>query len=138
MKKLLIVVLLFVFVGGFAACGGGEANSTESLDTQTSQQAETEETVVEETMPTADPNAAVDALIGSWVDISDETRFANITKADTDYQYEDNEGQYPATFENGSLKIKASDTDTAESFIDAKTGNMLMIYQGSIWEFKKK
>ena len=143
-KMLVVFFLVFTLLVGITACGSNETASSEEqeeVEQQTAVQEDTDlQAAVEQVMPTADSSASVDSLIGSWIDIDSNDRFANITKTDTGYQYEDNEGKYPATFEGGVLKVKVSNSegDTADVYIDAETGHMLVFYQDSISEHRKK
>lgn len=143
MKKLKVFglcVLVFVFLIVIAACSNGDSDSSNSQTSQQDVVAETspEPETVEQTIPIADSSSNIESLLGSWLDISDSNRFANILKAGEGYELEDNESKYPATFENGILKVKVSDTETADVYIDSKTGNMLSVYQGNISEYRKK
>ena len=143
-KMLVVFFLVFTLLVGITACGSNETASSEEqeeVEQQTAVQEDTDlQAAVEQVMPTADSSASVDSLIGSWIDIDSNDRFANITKTDIGYQYEDNEGKYPATFEGGVLKVKVSNSegDTADVYIDAETGHMLVFYQDSISEHRKK
>lgn len=148
-KILVILILVFTLMTGMTACGSNTAgNDTTGNDTASGQQADasqtTEQTVtpeeatIEQAIPEADPEANADALIGSWKDITAADSFVNITKTEAGYQYEDNDGKCPAAFENGVLKVKASDTDTADIYIDPKTGHMITAYQGGMTEYEKK
>lgn len=154
-KKMLIVyILMFVLLAGITACGNnnaitsdqqssGQAEVPAATDQQSSDQAEVpaatdQQATVQGAIPTADTKASVDVLIGSWSDISSPERFANITRIDSGYQYEDNEGKYPGTFKDGVLTLNVSDTDTADVYIDPTTGHMFLVYQDNISEFEKK
>lgn len=140
-KIFAVLVLIFTLLAGMTACGD---NNTASSGQQADVQQSTEQTVapeaatIEQTLPAVDSKAGVDALIGSWKDISEADSFVTITKTEAGYQYEDNDGKYPATFENGVLKVKASDTDTADVYIDPETGHMFTAYQGGLLEYEKK
>lgn len=141
LKISVVLILVLAFLAGMTACGKNNAASADQKTDiqQTTEQADTpEEVTVEQTIPTADSNAGVDGLVGSWKDINSAENFVIITKTDTGYQYEDNDGKYPATFENGVLKVKASDIDTADVYIDTKTGHMLTAYQGGLSEYERK
>jgi hypothetical protein len=157
LKVLSILVLLCIIVVGMIGCGNkGSADSTgdtsslqdESMmqeDTSVQDQDSTQQAtgkavteVVEQTMPTANKQTTVENFLGEWKDINDGSRFAKITKTGTAYEYEDNEGKYPATFENGALKVKPSDDIIVTVIIDQKTGHMISEYQGNESEFSKK
>lgn len=129
-------ILTLVLLTLLTACGGNSTNSTsqQAADQQSAGQA----AAPAQTLPKADPKATVDSLLGNWTDINSPDRFANITKTDNGYQYQDNEGTYPATFKDGVLKVQVSDTDTADTYIDTKSGHLFAVYQGSPSEFKKK
>jgi hypothetical protein len=85
-----------------------------------------------------DTNADASDLTGSWTDVSDESRFVNITQDGGGYVYEDNEGKLPAEYKDGALEIKVSDADTAKVYIDKSTGHLMLVYQDNSSEFKKK
>jgi len=84
--------------------------------------------------------AAADKLTGEWADINDAARVVKISSNGSEYQYADPDGTYAGTVKDGVLTIQISDAenDTAEVFIDAKTGNLVTNYQGDIYEFTKK
>lgn len=128
-KILVVFILVFTLLAVSTACGNYNTGSSGE-----------QQATAEQLIPTAETSASVDGLIGSWTNISANDRFANITKTDTGYQYEDNDGKYPATFADGVLKVNVSDSDsdTADVYIDAKTGHMLTVYQGSISEYSLK
>ena len=146
-KILIILILVLSIPALITACGnnetsysGQESDTTlQSEDLEASIQSETDQvSVASEVISTADPKASVDSLIGNWTDINSPEYFANITKVDAGYQYEDNEGKYPATFKDGVLKVKVSDSVTADVYIDANTGHMLSVYMGTTFEYIKK
>jgi hypothetical protein len=153
-KILVISILVTALLAALSACGNNKNATDQQSDSQqqtaatqqsdaaqSSTQAGTgQQAIVTESMQTADPKASVDDLIGSWTDINSPDRFAKITKTDTGYQYEDNEGKYPATYKDGVLKVKVSDndTDTADIYIDKNTGHMISTYQDNISEYSKK
>ncbi|HEX2947159.1 MAG TPA: hypothetical protein VHT96_14535 [Clostridia bacterium] len=153
------VVLMLVLVLTFAvtACGGGSSDSTaeysstdwsaspsESLSAdEAAVQAQTnQEATVEAALPAADTAKASDTdLLGTWTDVNAPDRYATITKTDTGYQYEDNEGKYPATLVDGVLKVQVLEsdpTDTADVYIEAESGHLLSVYQDNQSEFVKK
>ena len=146
LKKVAILILVFALPALITACGNNDSGQqvdaqqqSEAEAVQSSIQAETDQVAAaSEVIQTADTKASVDSLIGSWIDINTPERFANITKTDTEYQFEDNEGKYPATFIDGVLKVKASDSVTVDVHIDTETGHMLSVYDGNITEFSKK
>lgn len=140
-KIFAVLILVFTLLAGMTACeNNNTASSGQQADVQQTveQTAAPEPATAEEDFPVADPKANVDALIGSWKDISAADSFANITKTETGYQYEDNDGTYPATFEDGVLKVKVSDTDTADVYIDPGTGHLFIAFQGDLMEYVKK
>lgn len=145
-KMFTIYLLIFALLTSLTACGGKttdpsgqQASSQQTADQQEADQQATDlQAAAEQVVPAADPTASVNDLIGSWTDISSTDRFANITNADTEYQYEDNDGKYSATFKDGVLKVKVSDSETADVYLDEKTGHMLVVYQGEPAEFSKK
>lgn len=124
--KILLIVFVFTLIAGFTACGGN------------SEQDDTNNTAdLQETTPVPDAALTDASVIGSWKDVNAADRFTKITKTDTGYEYEDNEGKYPATFESGILKVQVGGTDTANAFFDAKSKNLIVDYQGSISRFSK-
>lgn len=132
---LLAVVLLFAFT----ACGGDSAADEQTSDEQSVQAYVTPEAeVVQQVIAEPDSKAAVSDLVGNWEDISDPTRFVKITKNGEEYAYEDNEGPLPATFADGALTLKVSDTDTCKVYIDAATGHLMSVYLDNISEYTKK
>jgi hypothetical protein len=140
-KRILIIsIAALVLAFTFAACGGGSSEVI-SIDEQSVQQ-QTETTpakeVVTQEPAVQDTNADASDLTGSWTDVSDESRFVNITQEGGGYVYEDNEGRLPAEYKDGALEIKVSDTDTAKVYIDKSTGHLMLVYQDNSSEFKKK
>jgi predicted small lipoprotein YifL len=137
----LAIVMVLILIISFSGCGSKDNSASEQQESTApvvEQQATPEEEVVEQVIATPDPSTSVDSLLGSWVDVSAQDRFVNITKKDAGYEYEDNEGKLPAIFENGTLKVKVSDTETADIHIDKETGNLISVYQDNISEYKKK
>ena len=139
LRYLVAIVLVVTLVSGLTACGGG-GSSEKGTEVIAENTAPAEPDTVEESLPQVDANSNADALLGSWKDIVDPSLFANITKTDTAYQYEDNDGTYTATFENGKLTVKVSEdgADTAEVYVDADSGHLFVLYQGGLSEFEKK
>jgi hypothetical protein len=149
-KMAIACFLMTVLLFSLSACGSDTNTSTtdsqtieEQTSTSTDQAAmatNSDQQAATADQATADPKATVDALIGSWVDINTPGAFANITKVDSGCQYEDQDNKYTATFAEGILKVAVSyaPDDVASAFIDAKTGNMILDYQGVRSEFKKK
>lgn len=150
-KTLIACILAVVLLTVLTACGGNSTTSSsqQATDQQaTDQQAADQQTTDQTTgyiaptfkaLPTEDPKATVDSLLGSWTGVSSSDRFANITKTDNGYQYQDNDNTYQGTFIDGILKVQVvSPTDTADVFIDVNTGHMFTVYQGDSTEFKKK
>lgn len=151
-KILAICILVIVMLAGLCACGGNSDVSTDSQTVdkaQAAKQAEEEAVIQAQTnqqataevvIPTAEPESSVDSLIGSWTDINSPDRFANIIKTESGYELEDNDGKYPGEFKDGVLKLKVSDSDgdTADVYVDAKTGHMFLAYKGDIAEFQTK
>jgi hypothetical protein len=152
-RNLLAIMLVLVMLVFLSACGGSGATN-ETVGTGTNQdsvettaaadsagnaaQTEAVTAVASDGLPTADSKATVDSLLGSWVDIDSAEKFANITKTDSGYQYEDNDATYEATFADGVLTVKVSDTDSAQVYLDSKSGNMIATYQDGYQKFKKK
>jgi predicted small secreted protein len=135
-KILVILFLAFAIPVCMTACG--DTSSISSDRQATGSQDAAQQATAQLALAAAETKASVDGLIGSWTDIASADRFVNITKTDTGYQYEDNEGKYPATFTEGVLKVEVSDSITVDVYIDATTGHMLSVYQENISEFSKK
>lgn len=139
-------------LAGLCACGSktdavtdsktaDEAQAAKQAEEQAVIQAQTnQQATAEVVIPTAEADSSVDSLLGNWIDVNSPDRFANITKTESAYQFEDNDGKYTGDFKDGVLKIKVSETDgdTADVYIDAKTGHMFSAYKGDITEFQKK
>ncbi len=136
LKRLIVFVIAVTLALGLIACGSGQG--TEAPDGETA--AALEPATVEEAIPDADTGSSPDILIGSWKGISDPDSFANITKTEAGYQYEDNDDVYEAAFAEGKLKIRVSEdaADIAEAYVDTETGNLLVLYQGGLSKFEKK
>jgi hypothetical protein len=139
-KFLVVLILSVTLLFILAACGGSDSAGEDAGAVVEESAAPPEPATVEDVLPEVDTSSAVDGLLGSWKDISDPTLFANITKVDSAYQYEDNDGKYDAVFENGKLKVSVSDdpADFAEVYIDAETAHLCVLYQGGLSEFVKK
>ena len=140
-KAFTIVFLIFILLFSMAACGTNstETNDQQADDQQADDQAATDQQITAvQAVPEADTNALVDNLIGSWTNINSSDRYITITKTESGFLYEDNEGKYDATFENGILKVKVADSETADVYIEAETGHLLSVYQGDPSEFEKK
>lgn len=138
-KKILIIFgVLLILIISISACG----NSNNEADKQQAsiQNATDQHETVEQAIAEPDSKENMDSLLGDWIDINAKDCFAQITKVGTDYQYEDNDGKYAGTFKDGILKVKVtdSDTDTADVYIDATTGHMVLVYQNCTTEFEKK
>ena len=141
LKYLVVLVLAVTLIFSLAACGGNSDSSNQKNEVVESENtAPPEPDTVEEVLPEVDTGSSSDVLVGSWKDVSDPARFANITKTDTAYQYEDNDSVYTATFEGGKLKISVSDNaeDFAEAYVEADTGRLFVLYMGGLSEFEKK
>lgn len=132
-KMLAICALVIVFAIGLAACGSaGTGASNENNDNETTAG------VTEFVVPTPDPSASVDDLIGSWINIDVAERYANISKNDSAYTYEDNEGSYNSVFEGGVLKISVAEGETADAYLDAVNKYLVVTYSGTATIYKKK
>lgn len=143
----MVGIIIAVLLLSMTACG----KSSDSNDEQTSvtqseeidqsiQDATNQQATLEQALPTVDPNETADVLIGSWYEKSSPEHFVNITKVEEGYQVEDNDGKYAATFGQGILTVKVSDTetDTASIFYDAKSGRIILVYQDVPTQFEKK
>ncbi len=138
-NRIAICTILFLLVLSLSACGAGGSDSQGSGGDSASQPAAAVEAdTVEQAVQQADAFSSADKLIGSWTDIAAPDRFVNITQTDSGYQYEDNEGAYPATFADGKLTVKLSDTDSAEAYVDTKSGHLFSVYQENISEYQQK
>jgi hypothetical protein len=160
-KKSLSIAVVIVMIFSLAACGGSkEDGSQESASISSAEQQEVINQLAEEAAAVPEPDtqaaveaaatqdsstvqdssAATDKLTGEWADINDAARVVKITSNGSEYQYADPDGTYAGTVKDGVLTIQISDAenDTAEVFIDAKTGNLVTNYQGDIYEFTKK
>ena len=158
-KSFWAVVLVFIMIFSLVACGSSKDKDTdETAAISSSVQQEVIEELAEEaaevpmpdveaaasTEATADTNDAeassTEKLLGDWTDINDVNRFVKITNNGDQYEYEDVDGKYPGTIKDGimTIKISEAENDTADVFIDAKTGNMVTNYQGDIYEFSRK
>lgn len=84
-------------------------------------------------------NSTEKKYLGNWQDISDSQRFAKIYADDKNgYIWEDNEGKYPAKFENKVLKIDVEKGVVATATYDESTKNLKVTLQDEKFEFKKK
>lgn len=141
-KVLIIFTVIMAFMFSLSGCGGDTGEATEegvAAEESVAAVAETVEQVVTEQIAEAvDTKSSVDDLVGSWIDIAAADRFVNITKEGAAYQYEDNEGKLPAEFLDGILKVKISDTETADVYIDTQSEHLLLVYQDNVSEFTKK
>lgn len=80
-------------------------------------------------------NASSKDILGTWIDPSKPERYVIISKTSDGYQYEDNEGPLPATFENGILKICVNGENTADAYVDSTTGSLLITYCENVTEY---
>lgn len=143
LKNLIVIgivctVVLFAFTG----CG---SKSDEGTSGETAAQEQVEavpETVVQNTAEqiteSADVETTVDEFEGSWVGVDDATLFVNITKAGDQYEYEDNDGKYQASFSEGILKVVVAENDTADVYVDKESGNLVLVYMDSTIQYVKK
>lgn len=140
MKYFVAAILAMSLIFSLAACGGNDSAAADAEASVEERTVPAEPDTVKEVLPEADTSSTGDVLIGSWKDISDPALLANISKIDTGYQYEDNEGVYAATFESGKLKVSVSEdaADFAEAYVNPETGHLLVLYQGGVSEFEKK
>ena len=139
MRKLKVIALILVVMLAatlFISCGAKNEG-----ETTTGEGSVVGDVSSESSAPTLniDTKATVDTILGSWVDVSDSSRFANITKSeDGNYTWEDNEGKYKATFKEGALTINVNDSETATAYYDAKSGQLVCVYGGQETRFTKK
>lgn len=153
-SRLVVLLLTLSLVFVFTACGGDSSSSVPKVSPADEQAladklaAEAQKVPEPAAVTTAGPGtsatdpdaAALDKLVGDWVDVSNPDRFAKITKDGDAYKYQDNDGTYPGTAGDGFITVKISDApdDTAKVFIDQSTGNLVTNYQGDIYEFTRK
>lgn len=142
-KKILIICMTaLVLTFTFVACGVGsselEVIPTDEQSVQQQSEGKPDKEVVTQEPAVQDTNVDASDLTGSWTDVSDGSRFVNITQDGDEYVYEDNEGKLPAGYKDGALEVKLSDTDTAKVYIDKSTGHLMLVYQDNMSEFKKK
>lgn len=138
-RRKLIGVLIMVTIISiyFSACGNNNSgnNSTEPVGKEV-------EVIIPEPTPEPTPapvsTATDDTVIGEWVDINSSDCFVKITQIGDSYQYEDNDGQYPATYKDGILTVNVTDTDTAKVFVDANSKHLFTEFQGNKAELRKK
>lgn len=139
---LVVGAVAAVLVFGLMGCGGSSDDAsvpatieeaTGPAEAQTIVQAATQQIA-----ESVDTKSSVDVILGSWVNIAAADQFANITKEGDKYQYEDNDGKYPAEFVDGILKVKVDDTTTADVYVDVDTGNLKLSFGDNVSEFKKK
>lgn len=116
LKKLLILILAAVSVFVLVSCGDKSTSNDQTTVETTVEVIPAPETQVQ-TVPEADTEVGSEIFIGNWKDIESEESFANITKTDAGFTYEDNDGKYSAMFQDGVLKVQVSDTegDTASA-----------------------
>ncbi len=90
------------------------------------------------TVTEADKEANIDKFIGNWVDQSDSTRYAIISKTDIGYSYSDNESTFPAEVKDGVLQIHIEvDDAVATGQYDDATGILTIKYQDTETKLKK-
>ncbi len=166
-KKFLVVgMLLAVMSLTLVGCGGGGSSANEgslvqsiatSTESPTDAEAATgttatsgagteaattvqtvEQMASDQVAEEADTSKKVDDLLGSWVDVTDSSRFANIVKDGDNYTYEDNDGKYNASFKDGVLKVEVAANDFADVYIDSASGHLMLVYADNIVEFSQK
>lgn len=166
LRNVFLLVLALCIMAGAAACGGSGKTEGDTAATQAtaagngtaadnsatadsssnadSTAANSEKVGViqdgdsSNEFPPVDETLTDSSVLGEWTDISTPDRYAKITKTDSGYQYEDNDGKYDGSFKNGELILQVSDTENAYVYYDAKSQNLITIYQGSPTRFKKK
>lgn len=140
-KKCAILIAITVFAFSFASCGSknSPAKESEAPTPELTVAATPAPDVAEQTAPEADIKVAEDSFVGNWKDVNSGEGFVKITKTESGYQYEDNDGKYKATFEDGILKVQVSDdaTDMADAYINSETGHLILNYQGGLSEYIK-
>jgi hypothetical protein len=132
--RVISLILVCLLVIGLIGCGNKSSGTGET--DKVSSASEVSLTNANTSVPNG--NVTIDNLLGNWVDIKDATRFANITKTDTGYQFEDNDGKYPGQYMEGVLQIKITETDLADIYYDSSNENLVLDYQGDVTKFNKK
>lgn len=133
-NKFTLLILIFFTVSTiiFTACDPNTEPGTKTISDDLAVVS------TEMVLPVPDTKETVKNLLGKWIDINYDSRFINITETETGYQYEDNEGIYAATFKDGVLKVKVSDTDTAQVYFNKDSGELFSVYQTQSSVYKKK
>jgi hypothetical protein len=139
-RSIFAVVLIIALITLLSACGSSSDSSSSAASEAmkgTGPVAAASSQLSAEAMSTPAPDKAENAesLIGKWVQSGDASKFANITKTDSGYQYEDNDGKYTATFKDGALDVAVDTSSTAKVYVDAKTGNLILEYDKTITRF---
>jgi foldase protein PrsA len=111
-----------------------DAINLQSLNTQPESSQDPE---LERIRSFSQTNIEVVSFLGKWIDINSPEHFISITKSDKEYQFEDNDGKYPAIFKDGRLIIQISNDDTAEVYYDSASIHIFTVYQEGITEYKK-
>lgn len=75
-------------------------------------------------------------IIGDWVNIKDNTKFAKIYKSGEAYSYEDSSGKYPATYRDGILKINTG-MGEATAVYDKQAETLVLRYLIAEEKFKR-
>lgn len=86
-----------------------------------------------------DVNATDESVLGSWQDVDDSSRFANITKDSSGkYIWEDNDGKYEATFKEGVLSVTVEEGQTAQAHYDNDAKQLVLVFGTQEFKFQKK
>lgn len=70
--------------------------------------------------------------------MDEKGRYAVISKSGNTYVYEDNEGKYIAVLKEGVLEIKVTEAETAIAYLEESTGNLILEYKESMWEYSRE
>jgi hypothetical protein len=75
-------------------------------------------------------------LVGDWIDITDPTEKVQISKTNNEFTWEDNDGIYPAAYNNGTLTIETG-FGQATAYYDKETRNIVTSFLGKQYRFCK-
>jgi len=147
--KIVVAVLAAAFLLFISGCGSnlhkvknaGEVPPASATNPEVLSEANAAEDTAEEVIPPVpvpDKERVEEKLTGKWLCMDEAGRYVAIAKSGNTYVYEDNEGKYLAVFKAGVLEIKVSGTETAKAYLDMNTGNLILEYQESMWEYSRE
>ncbi|OPX42008.1 hypothetical protein CLHUN_41230 [Ruminiclostridium hungatei] len=147
--KIVVAVFAAAFLLFISGCGSNlyevkdarEVPPASATNPEVQSEAAAAEDTAEEVIPpipVPDRERVEEKLTGKWLCIDEAGRYAAIAKSGNTYVYEDNEGKYPAVFKAGVLEIKVSESETAKAYLDENTGNLILEYQESMWEYSRE